>query len=124
MARLDFLPEARDITTKELVSTFQTLANQTRVEALWAIWATEKDVVPFSEIMDGVSARDSGNINYHLDRLEGELITHTPDRGYSLQPPAYFIINIAMCATSSGLPNRPTGVTSSPNGGHVAYQCQ
>lgn len=96
MTQPDPLPDSDIITTEELVATFQTLANQTRFEALWAIWAAESDVVPFSQIKDGVSTRDNGNINYHLDCLEGEFITHTQERGYSLRPKAYFVITIAI----------------------------
>lgn len=68
---------------------FSILGNETRLSILLALWEvfepfTEKNAVPFSELRERVGMRDSGQFNYHLDKLEGNFVRKTDD-GYELR---------------------------------------
>lgn len=61
---------------------FGLLGDETRMEILHAL-ATAGDVLSFSSLYDRVDVRDSGQFNYHLDKLQGHFVEKT-DEGYNL----------------------------------------
>jgi len=61
---------------------FSLLADDNRVDILRALWDSD-DAMTFSELHDAVGIRDSGQFNYHLDKLVGQFVTKTDD-GYEL----------------------------------------
>ncbi|WP_136686559.1 winged helix-turn-helix domain-containing protein [Halorhabdus amylolytica] len=61
---------------------FELLSNETRLSALRALFDAT-DPLSFSDLNDAVGTGDSGQFNYHLDRLRGVFIRKTPD-GYKL----------------------------------------
>lgn len=68
---------------------FSTLGNETRLSILLALWEAyepfaEDNALAFSELRDRVGMRDSGQFNYHLDKLTGQFI-HSTDDGYELR---------------------------------------
>lgn len=70
------------------VRAFSVLGNETRLSILLALWEAydpfaEDNALPFSELRDRVGMRDSGQFNYHLDKLTGRFIRKTDD-GYEL----------------------------------------
>jgi len=62
---------------------FATLADETRLGVLRALWEIDDDPVAFSELREAVGVPDSGRFNYHLDELVGTFVTKA-DSGYSL----------------------------------------
>lgn len=62
---------------------FALLADDTRVAILQALWETEGEGATFSELREAVGMRDSGQFNYHLDKLVGRFVGKTAD-GYEL----------------------------------------
>lgn len=99
-----------DVTTIDLVSAagavgthtteaFALLGDETRLAILLALWdATDPPVdhdgtVPFSRIFDAVDYDDPGNLRYHLEKLEGQFITHDTDGGgYKLRVPGMKLV--------------------------------
>lgn len=62
---------------------FTALADETRIAILRALWGTEGHVATFSKLREAVGIRDSGQFNYHLDKLLGLYVAKTDD-GYEL----------------------------------------
>lgn len=62
---------------------FATLGNETRMEILQTL-GEAGETLPFSELRDRVGVSDSGQFNYHLDKLTGHFLEMTGD-GYSLR---------------------------------------
>jgi len=77
-----------DWSHEELEAGLQILGHKTRLEVLTAIYEAHGHFVPFSEIKERVSIRDSGNLTYHLDKLKRQFIDHDEQRGYTLRAPA------------------------------------
>jgi hypothetical protein len=71
------------VTETEAGEVFAVLADDTRVAILQALWETEDYEASFSELRDAVGMRDSGQFNYHLDKLVGPFVAKTED-GYEL----------------------------------------
>jgi hypothetical protein len=68
---------------------FATLGNETRLSILLALWEAYEpfvatNAVAFSELRERVGMRDSGQFNYHLDKLRGHFVRKT-DAGYELR---------------------------------------
>ncbi|MFC7139462.1 hypothetical protein ACFQMA_06365 [Halosimplex aquaticum] len=63
--------------------TFTLLSNETRVRILAALADADEETVRFSDLRTRVDVTDSGQFNYHLDRLRGDLVAKTDD-GYAL----------------------------------------
>lgn len=59
------------------------LSSETRIEILRVLASADEEVVPFSILRKRVGIEDSGQFNYHLNRLAGHYIHHTTD-GYAL----------------------------------------
>lgn len=56
---------------------FSLLGNELRVEILRVLSEVGADGLSFSDLHDRVDIRDSGNFNYHLDKLQGTFIQQT-----------------------------------------------
>jgi DNA-binding transcriptional ArsR family regulator len=70
------------------IEAFELLGNEIRLAILVALWESyepfdEGVLVRFSELRDRVGTVDSGQFNYHLDRLEGHFV-ESVDHGYRL----------------------------------------
>lgn len=66
-------------------SVFSSLADKKRVAILRALWQAD-DELSFSELHDAVDIADSGQFNYHLDKLVGQFVQKS-EAGYSLTEP-------------------------------------
>lgn len=62
---------------------FAVLGNETRMEILQTL-ADADEALSFSELRDRVGVSDSGQFNYHLDKLVGHFLEDT-DEGYGLR---------------------------------------
>ena len=62
---------------------FALLSNGTRVGIIRALWDAPEHELPFSELFGAVDIDDSGQFNYHLDKLVGTFVAETED-GYEL----------------------------------------
>lgn len=71
------------ITTDETEDAFTALADSTRLEILRTLWDADGSEVTFTELREAIGMRDSGQFNYHLDKLTGRFVTKSED-GYSL----------------------------------------
>lgn len=63
-------------------SVFGLLSDDNRVEILCTLWDSNEPM-RFSELRDAVGLRDSGQFNYHLDKLTSQFVEKT-DQGYVL----------------------------------------
>ena len=61
---------------------FGALSDANRVDVLLALWDADGPTT-FSELRDRVGMADSGQFNYHLDKLRGRLVRQSED-GYEL----------------------------------------
>ncbi len=71
------------ITAEETEEAFTALADSTRVEILRTLWNTDEDSLSFTDLREAVGMRDSGQFNYHLDKLTGRFVRKT-EEGYAL----------------------------------------
>lgn len=71
------------ITTEETEEAFTALADSTRLEILRTLWNTEDGEATFTELREALGMADSGQFNYHLDRLTGRFVAKT-ENGYTL----------------------------------------
>lgn len=62
---------------------FSLLGDHNRIDIIRTLWE-EDDAMPFSELYESVDIRDSGQFNYHLDKLLGQFVTKTENGGYGL----------------------------------------
>lgn len=86
-----------DSNEEEFNALFELFGNETRRKIIQALWeqfefqeyVTEsREGVPFGELRKRAGVRDSGNFNYHLQKLEEVLVTKKND-GYVLTPLGY-----------------------------------
>jgi hypothetical protein len=70
-------------TGARLEEAFRLLANETRLEILFALYDAPDRVVSFSALNDRVGLGDSGRFNYHLKQLTDRFIYRTGE-GYAL----------------------------------------
>jgi len=72
--------------TAALKETFATVGNETRAEILRILGEDPYDELPFSELRSRMEGDiDSGQFNYHLQKLIGQFVDRTDD-GYTLRP--------------------------------------
>lgn len=76
---MDDSPVAETVGPEEA---FSVLSDATRIEILQALWEADR-AVSFSELRETVGVADSGQFNYHLDRLTDQFVRKTDD-GYAL----------------------------------------
>lgn len=83
---------------------FWLLSDETRVAILQAVWAAPETPISFSEIRDRVGRPDSGNFNYHIDKLRGHFLAQV-EEGYELTQAGREVVRAVMAGT---LTERPT----------------
>lgn len=93
---------------------FEILGNDTRLAVLLALWEAKEPGPPlsepsdppvsFSELRERVGMRDSGQFNYHLDKLVGTFIEQT-DEGYTLTTAAERILSAVLAGTLTDTPS-------------------
>lgn len=71
------------------IEAFKLLGHETRLAILLALWESYKPfhketAVGFAELRERVGTPDSGQFNYHLDKLTGHFVEAT-DEGYTLR---------------------------------------
>lgn len=71
-----------DVATPSPDDAFAVLGNETRMEILQTL-SEAAAPLSFSELRDRVGMRDSGQFNYHLEKLRGHFVRQTED-GYEL----------------------------------------
>lgn len=79
---------------------FEALAHPIRMGVLRALFEAEEPAMRFSELRAAVDAEDSGNFNYHLDRLVG-LYVEKEDESYRLTERG-FEVGIALASGAYG----------------------
>lgn len=91
---------------------FSVLGNETRMEILQALGEADKPV-SFSELRDRVGMRDSGNFNYHLDKLTGHFLGRT-EVGYTLRQAGRRVIEAVLSGAVTDVPElEPTQIERS-----------
>lgn len=100
------LEAATDTAGPDATAAFELLSNDTRLGILLALWEaydphTETSAVPFSALRKRVGVQDSGQFNYHLNKLEGPYVRKT-DGGYVLQPTGLKLVGTVIAGTGRG----------------------
>lgn len=74
-------PITDSIVNSIVADAFATLGNETRLEILLTLWeaSDEVDGLSFSDLHEMVGVRDSGQFNYHLNRLVGSFVRRKDD---------------------------------------------
>ncbi len=88
---------------------FDLLANETRLAILLALWDAYEPVsrsngLTFSELRERVGSPDSGQFNYHLDKLVGQFVESTDD-GYKLRPAGEKVIRAIISGAGPETPS-------------------
>jgi len=77
---------------------FSLIADEIRFGILMALWESEETPLPFSGLHDRVDVRDSGQFNYHLDKLTPAFVRQY-EEGYDLTHAGMQIIGAAVSGT-------------------------
>jgi hypothetical protein len=116
---------------------FALVANDLRFEMLTALWSARQEgetPLAFNEFYDRVEIGDSGQFNYHLDKLTPRFVRHTED-GYALTFAGQQLIGAAVSGTytETDVPVDPVSVGECPQCagtlegryevGHVVIDC-
>jgi len=64
---------------------FSLVAEEKRFAIVEALWEAEDGSLSFSALREAVGIRDSGQFNYHLDKLTGSFVRKTDDGEYALR---------------------------------------
>lgn len=93
---------------------FGLLGNETRLAILLALWeaydpTATGGIVPFSELRERVGMRDSGQFNYHLDKLDDHFVRKT-DGGYTLRPAGLKLVQTVIAGAGRGGTLEPTEI--------------
>ena len=72
-----------DVETLPLDRAFELLGNETRIEILRVLASADEECLSFSTLRKRVGIDDSGQFNYHLNRLAGHYVRRTTD-GYAI----------------------------------------
>jgi DNA-binding transcriptional ArsR family regulator len=101
------LDAVSDVIGEQAVEAFELLGNEMRLAILLALWDAlepfaKSNGVSFSELRERVGTPDSGQFNYHLNKLEGHFIKST-DEGYKLHPAGERVTRVVL--GGSGLEN-------------------
>jgi RNase P subunit RPR2 len=71
------------VETADPETVFKALSDATRVDILLALWDNDDRTATFSALREAVGVADSGQFNYHLDKLCDRFVRKTDD-GYEL----------------------------------------
>lgn len=125
------LDTVADTLGERTTEAFETLANETRLAILLALWESESPGPPrpsksesstqFSELRERVGIRDSGQFNYHLDKLVGPFL-ESLDEGYQLTTAAKQVLGAVLSGTFSehgSFEGKPIDATCGHCGGSV-----
>lgn len=79
---------------------FALLGNETRIAILHELWKATRSEGPltFSDLKERVGVRDSGQFNYHLNKLNGVFVRKT-DEGYLLRMAGIAVVGAIMAGT-------------------------
>jgi hypothetical protein len=88
------------------IEAFEILSNETRLSILLALWEAMEPVtfqegsnaLSFAELRNRVGMRDSGQFNYHLNRLVGPFLRQN-EEGYTLTPTAEQVLRAVLAET-------------------------
>jgi len=90
---------------REFVSegAFEPLSDETRLQIMHTLALRYREdptdpAMAFGELRKAVGRRDSGNFNYHLDKLRGRFVEDTDD-GYQLSPAGHEVISAVVAGT-------------------------
>ncbi len=99
---------------EQTADAFGLLGNETRMEILVALWgaidstpsrtAEAESGLTFSDLRDRVGIRDSGQFNYHLDKLTGKFVDKTDDT-YTLTTPGRRILSAVIAGAVTDPPS-------------------
>ncbi|MFB6353866.1 MAG: ArsR family transcriptional regulator [Halobacteriales archaeon] len=97
-------------TSDRATEAFELLGNETRLAILVALWERYEPFEPppavrFSELRERVGTADSGQFNYHLDRLDGHFVTST-DAGYRLTDAGLKLVRSVIAGAGLETPER------------------
>jgi len=81
---------------------FAALGNETRLAILRALGDADESL-PFSELYDRVDVNDSGQFNYHLDKLVGHFVRHS-EAGYELARPGSRVVEAVLSGAVTDAP--------------------
>lgn len=82
---------------------FSLLGDETRLAILQAVWETEQGRASFSELRDRVGSPDSGQFNYHLNKLTGHFL-RSVEEGYALTQAGREVIRAVMAGSLTEQP--------------------
>ncbi|WP_434084190.1 DUF7351 domain-containing protein [Halorarius halobius] len=104
------------------IEAFKLLSDEVRLAILLALWEicdphAENNAISFSQLLDRVGVRDSGNFSYHLNKLVGHYVEETDD-GYRLRNSGLKIVRAVIAG--SGLETRRLPSTEIPRS---CYHC-
>ncbi|MFB6361234.1 MAG: winged helix-turn-helix domain-containing protein [Halobacteriales archaeon] len=93
---------------------FELLGNETRVEILQRLWEAydpfaESNGLAFSDLFDRVGISDSGQFNYHLDKLRSLYVEQIDDR-YRLTPIGLRLVQSVIAGAGQSVDYQPTQV--------------
>jgi hypothetical protein len=81
---------------------FVALGNEARIEILRTLGEADGPL-SFSTLWDRVGMRDSGQFNYHLDKVVGHFVKQTDD-GYELGPPGRRVVEAVLSGAITDAP--------------------
>lgn len=94
---------AKDRELIDPIDAFGLLSDETRVAILQAIWETPETPITFTEIRDRIGRPDSGQFNYHIDKLRDHYLTQT-DGGYELTQAGREVVRAVLAGTLTEQP--------------------
>lgn len=84
---------------------FALLGNETRIAILRSLWDASEPFadapVSFSDLRERAGVRDSGQFNYHLEKLTGPFVERT-DEGYELRQRGHAFVQAVLAGTAGG----------------------
>jgi hypothetical protein len=95
-------PNSKAATTLSPDEAFATLGNATRVGILRALGEADGPL-SFSTLFDRVDVDDSGQFNYHLDKLVGHFVLET-DEGYTLRQAGRRVVEAVLSGAVTDAP--------------------
>jgi len=91
-----------DASTPSPDDAFAALGNETRLAILRALGDADEPL-PFSALYDRVDVSDSGQFNYHLDKLAGHFVRQS-DAGYELARPGSRVVEAVLSGAVTDTP--------------------
>lgn len=94
------------------IDVFTMVGDETRLSIMLALWEEYEpwagdNTVPFSELRDRVGRPDSGQFNYHLNKLDGHFVRKT-DAGYELRRAGQQLVRTVIAGAGIDTPSVET----------------